>query len=350
MNAALIRNTIAIIFLTTVLAACHDDDDDPVPLPGGGDGGGNGGGDGAFGVTEITADNAERVARSVLTILTGQEPVPPYCDIRDCVTEPAAVAATVPVNVRPAALTIDEQDCPEGGSRITTTEDSGSDQTEVGDSTTTEYFACGIGSGNLIDGTIAIEVTATSGDFPALPYSLTNKVTYTEYSITLPELTWLAGPFTQIYDGEIVQTSSFETGNDNLNESLLNVAFEYGDGRMIQFFDFMSESDSVFDATTFQEVFAYSGAFSHSDAGIDGELTISTPESLVRTTIDLDAASTGYESGRVRIADTAGHYVEVVVLDLINLQLEADIDGNAGVDVVQAVTWEDLFYGNLRAN
>lgn len=350
MNSALFRKTIAIVFLTTALAACHDDDDNPVPLPGdgGGDGGGSGG-DGGFGVTEITADNAERVARSILTVLTGQEPVPPYCDIRDCAAEPVAVAVSVPVSVRPAAVTVDEQDCPEGGSSITTTEDSGSDQIDAGDTTTTEYFECGIG-GNVIDGTLAIEVTAVSGDFVTLPYSVTNKVTYTEYAITLPELTWMAGAFTQIYNGEIVQTSSSDTANDNRTEAVLNSVFEYGDGRMIQFVDFMSESDSSFDATTLEETFTYNGTVTHSDAGIDGELTVTTPEQLVRRTIDLAAANVGYESGRVRIADAAGHYVDIVLLDLDNLQLEADIDDDAEVDIVQSATWEDFFYGNLRAN
>ena len=344
MNSALIRKTIAIVFLTTVLSACHYDDDS-MPLPGGG-----GNGDGGFGVTEITADNAERVARSILSVLTGQEPVPPYCDIRDCAAEPVAVAVSVPVSVRPAAVTVDEQDCSEGGSSITTTEDSGSDQTEVGDSTTTEYFECGIGSGNFLDGTISFEVTAVSGDFATPPYSVTNKATYTEYAFTLPQLTWLDGPFTQIINGEIVQTSGADTANDNRSEGVLNAVFEYGDGRMIQFFDLMNTTDSVYGDTTFEETFTFSGALTHSDAGVDGELTVTTPEPLVRTSIDIEAANVGYESGRVRIADAAGHYVDIVLLDLVNLQLEADIDGNPGVDVVQAATWEDLFYGNLRAN
>jgi len=351
--------------LSLSMAACHNDDEHSDS--GDGDGGDIGGGTGD--TTVITALNAHRIARSLLSELWIGEIVPAYCEAYVCSDEIVPTSANEPKSLSAQAsavvVTDETMDCGISGSYRNYTEwEEDGFGVALGDYTLNEFFDCQFTAGLISDGMTEYEVTAFAGDFgdPSDPEGFTQDYTsatesiFTDYVITYGSefLSWTSEPgfsLSREINGRAIQTSVVVSDGVNFYNELDffyedGAVFNTSDGRSLTIFSIsytlINDTQALWDETS-----SLNGRFSHNDSGYDGVLGVMQLQEWKR---NYDGGVLGFpDEGSMRILDESnGGFVDVVALGGNSLRLEADTSRDGQVDYISQVYDYDAFvYGSF---
>jgi len=334
-------------FLAAALGGCNlwDDDDIPVddtptdPGPGG--------------PAEITADNAARIARAVLGSFFADELIiPSYCEAYTCPEPaPANVTETPVLTATASVLEENTRDCTVAGTVKTITEiaDPSTPLQTPGDLQTQIYDSCDFGIDNIINGRISLETLSFTGNFDLFIFEQIILAIYTDYSITLSNLSWASDPMRSLsltYNGEIISTTIADDSKSDSDTFYEMLTQNLSDGRQIKLINLTATTISDPSVST-DSVTTIVGSISNSDFGFTGLLNI---ETLALKPLQRAPGESFPHAGTLRIIDDGGRFIDCVVLDNMNIRLSIDTDGDGEPDTPdQDYTWEALFFGNLRA-
>lgn len=244
-----------------------------------------------------------------------------------------AVRHTVPPSARlmqPLAVSSETENCGNGGSVVSTFDDRDNNgDISAGDRLSIVFAKCTETDGSEIDGGVVLQVEAVT----------VNSETELDLkgSFDFDNVSARFGATAATLDGSVAATVA-------MNDASLRVAFTVGAGALridasapgltetLIYEQGMRVSIEETYAGATRTSLAIDGAFS--SASLGGRITVATI-----TPFRKDESATYPASGQMIATGAAGSQLRVTALDLSNLRLELDTDGNGAFESSQVISW-----------
>jgi len=194
-----------------------------------------------------------------------------------------------------------------------------------GDTLIFEFMDCDDAEGIVVDGALAFEIVAFSGEIAIGMLTLT-------VSMTLDQLQFFQDGVGGSMDGEL----SFTVDTTNAPESFVAVSSSLftilagGESLTISDFIVTIAIDPALGATTLDS------SATLASAAFDGEVSYLTTEALVFS------GPGGPIAGQIVVTGAAGATLTISILGADQIELEIDVDGNETVDEVVVTSWAEL--------
>lgn len=224
--------------------------------------------------------------------------------------------------------------CQGGGSMTATANDlNGNENADPGDSISIVASNCVVAPGVTISGGFAASFTATTGNFGTVPYSATLSVTLQNFVAVTP-----AGRSTG--NGRMdmaVSETGVNQGTVTVTVASLSTDSTFGN---------LTSTRTLTDFTA-RSVITPSGTGTSTSSTVSGTLTstgLGSRSVTIATVAPLVQASIAQypSSGQLIATGSAGSKVRLTVLNVSNVQLELDADGNGSYETSSTVAWSSL--------